>query len=113
MKPTNFKFQLICFLRVQTPCSTKKIIEAGLAPNYCPGYGFDYTTRQGTMTIGVQGISDKDTRKILGEIKNILKEAAETGFEKNLFETVLHQIELNAKRTKEHRGLGYLSHMVP
>jgi Zn-dependent M16 (insulinase) family peptidase len=40
-------------------------------------------------------------------------EAAEEGFDKNLFETQLHQIELNAKRTKEHRGLGYLSHMVP
>jgi len=42
-----------------------------------------------------------------------LQEAKENGFEKRLFETVLHQLEFNAKKTKDHKGLGYLSHMVP
>lgn len=26
---------------------------------------------------------------------------------------MLHQLEFNAKKTKDHKGLGYLSHMVP
>jgi Zn-dependent M16 (insulinase) family peptidase len=31
----------------------KKIIESELAPSYCPGYGFDYTTKESTFTMGV------------------------------------------------------------
>lgn len=46
-------------------------------------------------------------------IINTLKLAKEKGFEKRFFETVLHQLEFNAKKTKDHKGLGYLSHMVP
>lgn len=111
----TFKLQILSALLFDGPNSLffKKLIETGLAPSYCPGYGFDYTTRQGTFTIGVQGILERDTHKLLGEIDSILKEAAEVGFNKKLFETVLHQLEFNAKKTKDHRGLGYLAHMVP
>lgn len=31
----------------------KKIIEGGVAPNYCPGYGYDFTTKESTFTMGV------------------------------------------------------------
>jgi Zn-dependent M16 (insulinase) family peptidase len=31
----------------------KAIIEEGIAPSFCPGAGFDSTTRQPTFTIGV------------------------------------------------------------
>jgi Zn-dependent M16 (insulinase) family peptidase len=31
----------------------KKIIEGGLASNFCPGNGYDYTTRESTFTMGV------------------------------------------------------------
>ena len=40
-------------------------------------------------------------------------ELAQSGFDKKLFETVLHQIEFEAKKTKDHIGLGYLSQLVP
>lgn len=91
----------------------QKLIEDGHAPAFCPGYGYDYTTRQSTFTIGVQGVSHDKVYEIEKHITNTLKEAREKGFEKRLFETVLHQLEFNAKKTKNHKGLGYLSHMVP
>jgi len=31
----------------------KRIIEAGVAPNFCPGTGYDYTTKEATFTMGV------------------------------------------------------------
>jgi presequence protease len=37
----------------------------------------------------------------------------ENGIEERFFETTLHQVEFNAKRTKDHFGLACLSHMVP
>ena len=111
----TFKMQVLAALMLEGPNSLfyKNLIQTGKAPAFCPGYGFDYTTRQGTFTVGVQGISGKDAPVLLAEINSILAKAAEEGFEKHLFETVLHQLEFAAKRTKSHRGLGYLSHMVP
>lgn len=38
---------------------------------------------------------------------------AKDGIEERFFETVLHQVEFSAKRTKDHFGLACLSHMVP
>ena len=51
--------------------------------------------------------------KIESVISKTLLELSKTGFEKKLFETVLHQMEFQAKKTKEHIGLGYLSQLVP
>ena len=42
-----------------------------------------------------------------------MEKAAQDGFDKKFFETVLHQLEFQAKKTKEQRGLGYVAHMVP
>jgi len=40
----------------------KKIIEAGVAPNFCPGYGYDHSTKEATFTMGVQGIKLEDIK---------------------------------------------------
>lgn len=111
----SFKLQVLAQLMFEGPNSLmyKSLIETGLAPNYSPGFGFDNTTRQGTFTIGVQGIADKQTSVVLNEIEKVLKKAAKEGFKRSFFETVLHQIEFEAKKTQQHRGLGYLSTMVP
>ena len=45
-------------------------------------------------------------------LKDILQEAANEGFEERFFETILHQIEFNAKRTKDHFGLNCISNMI-
>ena len=42
-----------------------------------------------------------------------LNQVAANGIDEKFFETTLHQIEFNAKRTKDHFGLACLSHMVP
>ena len=111
----TFKLQILSHLLFEGPNSTfyKSIIEEGVAPNYCPGYGYDFTTRQSTFTVGVQGIETKDFPKIEKQITEALVRASKEGFEKKLFLTVLHQLEFAAKKTKPHIGLGYLAHMVP
>ena len=42
----------------------KSVIEQGKAPQFCPGAGFDHTTRQATFTLGVQGVSEKDFKSL-------------------------------------------------
>lgn len=110
-----FKLQILSHLLFEGPNSLffQGLIETGAAPNYCPGYGYDYTTRQSTFTVGVQGVETKDFAKLERQISELLTKAAKEGFEKKLFETVLHQLEFAAKKTKSQIGLGYVAHLVP
>jgi Zn-dependent M16 (insulinase) family peptidase len=91
----TFKLQILSVLLFEGPNSAfyKSIIEDGFAPNYCPGYGYDATTRQSTFIIGVDGIEEKDFFKIEQKIQETLHNLVESGFDKKIFETVLHQIE--------------------
>ena len=88
----TFKLQILSHLLFEGPNSLfyKSIIEGGVAPNYCPGYGYDYTTRQSTFTVGVQGIEEKDFTKVEKQISDSLQQASKDGFDKKLFNTVLH-----------------------
>lgn len=63
--------------------------------------------------MGVQGVTVEDVPKCEKALYDTLNEVAEKGIEERFFETVLHQVEFSAKRTKEHFGLGCISHMVP
>jgi presequence protease len=75
----------------------KSVIESGLAPSFCPGSGFDYTTRQPTFTIGVQGVHNKvlpDAEKVLfATLRSVIK----NGIDEAMFEETLHQVEISAK----------------
>ncbi len=57
--------QILASLMMDGPNSPfyKRIIEAGVAPNFCPGYGYDSTTKEATFTMGVQGIQLEDIKK--------------------------------------------------
>ena len=60
-----FCMQILASLMFDGPNSPfyKRIIEAGVAPNFCPGYGYDSTTKEATFTMGVQGIQLEDIKK--------------------------------------------------
>ena len=90
----------------------KNIIEEGIAPNFCPGYGYDSSTKESTFTIGVQGIKLEDLKTCEKALKDTLEEVVANGFEERFFETILHQQEFNAKRTKDHFGLNCISSMI-
>ena len=68
----------------------KNIIEGGLAPNFCPGTGYDYTTKESTFTMGVQGIKLEDVKNCEKALYDTLKQVAESGIEEKFFDTVLH-----------------------
>jgi Zn-dependent M16 (insulinase) family peptidase len=90
----------------------KAVIESGLAPNFCPGVGFDYTTRQPTFTIGVQGITNQDLPNSEKVLMQTLRDVMKDGIDEAHFEQTLHQIEMSAKKTRQNTGLMFISHMV-
>lgn len=68
----------------------KRIIEEGVAPNFCPGFGYDHTTKEATFTMGVQGIKLEDVKTCEKVLHDILMEVSEKGIEERYFETTLH-----------------------
>lgn len=61
----------------------------------------------------MQGIHNdvlKDSERILFET---LAHVVNNGIDKSMFEETLHQVEMQAKKTKQNTGLMYISHMVP
>ena len=91
----------------------RSIIESQVAPQLCPGAGFDHSTRQATFTVGAQGIQVNDFQKVEKALFKTLEDVKANGIDAQLFEQTLHQVEFGAKKTKQHTGLMYISHMVP
>ena len=54
----TFKLEILSELLFQGPNSPfyKKVIQSGIAPSFAPGVGYNCSFRQGTFTVGVQGI---------------------------------------------------------
>ena len=92
----NFKLAILSAMLHQGPNSIlyKDIIESGIAPNFCPGVGYDSHGKQGTFTVGVQGIKAEEFEKAENQINQSLLRASKEGVDGKLFNSVLHQLEL-------------------
>lgn len=109
----TFKLSILSHLLMEGPNSImfKRLIESGLAPGYCHGYGLDTSLKEATMTFGVQNI-ENDYRKfkeVEDAIMNGLKEVSERGFDYKLIEEVLHLIEYDSKKPKDDFGINLLN----
>jgi Zn-dependent M16 (insulinase) family peptidase len=111
----TFCLQILSQLLLEGPNTPfyKAIIEKNVAPQYCPGTGLDYYTRQAKLTLGVEGVNESDFGKIEEVIFKTLEQVKKDGIEKELFEQVLHEIEFSVKKTKTNTGLMYIFSMIP
>lgn len=64
----------------------KALVESGKAPSFCPGAGFDNTTRQATFTLGVQGVTEDGLHECEKIIFETLAKIAHDGVDGQLFE---------------------------
>ena len=109
----TFKLSILSHLLMEGPNSVmfKRLIESGLAPGYCHGYGLDTSLKEGVMTFGVQNIENdyKKFKEIEDAIMSGLSEIAEKGFEHKLIEEVLHLIEYDSKKPKDDFAINLLN----
>ncbi|KAL4435266.1 hypothetical protein ABPG74_017358 [Tetrahymena malaccensis] len=98
---------LISYLLCDTATSPlyKALLESGVAPSYSPGNGFEMHYREGLFNLGVQGISEQDTEAVEKIIFDTLKQISEEGFDEEMIEGALHQIEIGAKIPKDNFGI--------
>lgn len=109
-KPIDFMgLNVLSLLLFEFPTSPfyQRFLEQNTAGGYCSGYGFESNVLYPYMTLGLKNISNKqeDIDPLKEEIFTLLRELKETGFDKNLIESVLHQIEINAKQGKDNFGI--------
>lgn len=111
----SFCMQILSVLLLDGPNAPfyKSIIEAGVAPQLCPGAGFDSSSMQGDFTVGVQGIRQDDFKKVEDVLFSTLEDVRKNGVDTKLFEQTLHQLEFGIKRTKRNTGLMYTFNMAP
>ena len=92
----------------------KNLIESGLAPAYSPGSGYDMTSREALFGIGVSNInpSKENIEQIEKTIEDTLQQVVKEGFPEDQFESQLHKLEIQVKKTREQWGLGVISNMI-
>lgn len=91
----------------------KALIESGLGFAYCPGTGYDTTTREASFTIGLNGIREDQAAEVEKAILKALHECMSSGFDSRLIDSAIHQIEIQHKEVQENFGLAMISTMIP
>lgn len=112
----SFSLNILSYMLMDTPNSPlyKSLIESGLAPSYCPGHGYESGLKEACFVLGVQEINveSKYVEKIETTIQETLSEVAKKGFDSNLIEGTLHQIELTSKIANSNFGISLLQKML-
>ncbi|XP_037077818.1 presequence protease, mitochondrial-like [Pollicipes pollicipes] len=91
----------------------RSLIESGLGADFTPYVtGFDNSCRETAFTVGLQGVADADADKVVEAIERTLHETAETGFEQERIDAILHRIELSRKHQSQNFGLGLVMQAV-
>ena len=112
----SFCLHIMSNLMFDGPASAfyKNIIEAGVAPAFASGVGYDMTTKEGTFGIGVSNIkiNKENIGKVEKAIQDTLEQLIKEGIPEDQFEAQLHSLELRIKKTRNHWGLMTISNMT-
>ncbi|KAI9905741.1 hypothetical protein PsorP6_013703 [Peronosclerospora sorghi] len=108
----TFVLRIVSYLLTNGPASPmlKALIESDLAQDLSVGTGFDTSTYYPTFGIGVEGIRGgqaavPDIRKA---VHDALEKVVRDGFNKELVDGILHQLELSLKHVTNNFGLQLL-----
>ncbi|KAJ1565806.1 Presequence protease, mitochondrial, partial [Nowakowskiella sp. JEL0078] len=75
----------------------KELIESNLGTDYSASTGYDNTARTSTVSFGLQGIRSSEVGIVEEKIRNVLRNVANSGFEPERVEAVIHSIELGVR----------------
>lgn len=110
----SFALKILCTLLFDGPASPfyHALIDSGLGCEYAPGTGYDTSTYQSTISVGLQGLSEDKLKKVEETIdETFIKVRAnpEDFISKERVDTVLHQLELGLRYSSANFGLSLVS----
>jgi hypothetical protein len=96
---TSLMLKIISALLVGSAASPlrKALIDSGLGEDLTPVSGIEADLKQLMFCVGLRNVQRSDTQKIEQLIFNTLKEIVDQGYESELIEGVLHQVEFHGK----------------
>jgi len=114
---TSISLHILSYILFETPESPmyQALLESGLTTGYCAGYGYDMNLREGSFTIGAKNLSADygEMMQIENVINQTLKNIVKDGLSLDFIESVLHQIEFQAKLPKVDFGVSLLQSLIP
>ena len=110
----SFALKILCELLFEGPASPfyRALIDSGLGSEYAPGTGYDTSTHQSTISVGLQGLTEDKLKKVEETInETFIKVRAnpEEFISRERVETVLHQLELGLRYSSANFGLSLVS----
>lgn len=108
-----FALGFVCDLLLDEPRGAfyKNLIQSGLAPDFCPGAGFDPSHSESCFVIGVQGITKDTVPQIEKVIQETFESVLKNGVEQSLIDAHLHSMELSIKKKSVNLGVS-LCHSI-
>jgi presequence protease len=80
------------------------LLDTNIGTDWSPNSGHHAFGKTAFVAFGVQGVQEGDEALVEAEILRVLSEVAETGFNPDRIEGVLHQMELGLKHKSAHFG---------
>lgn len=110
----SFSLKILCDLLFEGPASPfyRALIDSGLGSEYSPGTGYDTSTNQSTISVGLQGLDESKLKIVEETIDMVFKQVrgdTESFISRDRLETVLHQVELGLRYSSANFGLSLVS----
>ncbi|KAI9105447.1 peptidase M16C associated-domain-containing protein [Phlyctochytrium arcticum] len=83
----------------------KALIEPNIGTDYCVIAGYNQDTKLTNVAFGLQGIHKDDVERVQSIIMDVLKSAAESGFDQARVDSLIHQTELAIKHRRANFGM--------
>jgi Zn-dependent M16 (insulinase) family peptidase len=111
----TFNLEIICHLLFDGPSSPfhKALIDANIGTDYSPGTGYDSSTAIASISIGLEGIAAKDSKKVEQIIFETFEHVKRESFPKQQIDAVLHQLDIGQKYRSSKFGLSLASSLLP
>ncbi|TTH23518.1 Presequence protease, mitochondrial [Bagarius yarrelli] len=109
-----FTLSFLSSLMISGPNSPfyKTLIEPKFGTDFSSVVGYDGSTREASLSIGLQGVAEEDMSNIKKIISQTVDDIIETGFEEEQIEALLHKIEIQMKHQTTNFGLALASYIA-
>lgn len=91
----------------------QSLVEGGIGSDFSSNSGMDGMAAVNLFSIGLNGLTKKDSDQLEDHVLSCLKKVQAEGFPKNRVDAILHQLELGRKIESANFGLGLLSSIAP
>lgn len=107
----RFSMYILSYLLTNGPNSPmyQALISSNIGSSYAPGTGFSGTPKEGSFSVGLSDIAEKDIDMVENLIYETLEKAYKDGFTEKRIESVIHQLEYSMKNITSGFGLDLAS----